>query len=282
MLNYDQHQSALTIHTSHIKRQASSNQKTSKMSSYFSNSDLLDLMIDNLLNRTSAIPPLYPWDLDIQAMPAHPGLELANQVCQGAKMFSPIIKRPELKVSEVLCAPPPNFSVPPPMIPVRFSVPPPPIHPCQFKPANSAQGWIIEMPEDDNVEVPTVWEIGYWMGVPKTAKSILKNSDMDDSSETTKNVKFAKEAKLYFRIQLNSDDDLNSAKERPKSCKIPERYPYPSYPSAEAIKGFNQELKQATKNKRRDVKRTKRQTNNNKMAEASKQPQIFYNMVAEV
>jgi len=238
------------------------------------NNDILDVMIDYLFNlRSETIPPLYPWEAELQARRV-----LASRfqpVSVRAMNICPAVVRPELKISPVLCAPPPNFSVPPPPIPVRFSVPPPPIHPCPTKPGNDHEGWIIDMPED-NVEVPTDLEIGFWFGVPVETKSILKGSGKNYDSEAKKMVRFSKVAKVFFRKRCGTDDENNSYNGRPKSCKIPERYSYPNYPSAEVIKALNQK---SNKDCKTAVRRTKRQ--NHKKTEAPK-PKNFYNMVAEV
>ena len=184
------------------------------------------------------------------------------------KDFDPTIRRPVRKIPKVYNVPPPNFSVPPPPIPGRFSVPPPPINPCVFKPVEDAEDWISEYPEveeeetmDRSVETPTHdYEIGFWFGVPMTTKSILKKADMEpmlSCNKTKRNVKYSEDVKVFFDKRRNSDNGYSDGNDRPKSCKIPERFPYRNFPSSDVIKALNEELDQLSRDMQSAMNKSK-------------------------
>ena len=199
--------------------------------------------------------PLAPWELE-----PLPRLEIEAS----PKKFCPIIKRPERRSPKLFNVPPPNFSVPPPPIQVRFSVPPPPINPSGFKPVVvDTDEWIEEIPSEESmarpVDKPHDYEIGFWFGVPIEPKSILekaKGQPLPSCRKTKRNVKFSDDTKVAF--VKNCDDDYFGYKEcRPTSCTIPEKYPYPNFPSADVIRALNQQPLQANRIPRFEAIRNK-------------------------
>jgi hypothetical protein len=147
----------------------------------------------------------------------------------------------------VFNVPPPNFSVPPPPINLRekFTRPPPTTTP----PPIPCHADLEEVPRNSpspKLDEPHDFEIGYWFGVPMTPKSILKNPErFPDFSKKEKKVRFCDavtvvKARKAKSVDSDEDDLYCRYNNRPKSCKIPERFPYSNSPSRAVIRVLNQ------------------------------------------
>jgi hypothetical protein len=117
------------------------------------------------------------------------------------------------------------------------------------------QCWSTDSESSDSED----FEIGYWFGVPKTTKSILKLESVKDLSKKEKKVQFSDVVKNIAGIKL---DDEEEKIELPKSSKTPERYPFNVIRSSDLLKVLNEEFNQKKKLENKNISKNKRRVHN--------------------
>jgi hypothetical protein len=117
------------------------------------------------------------------------------------------------------------------------------------------QCWSTDSESSDSED----FEIGYWFGVPKTTKSILKLESVKDLSKKEKKVQFSDVVKNIAGIKL---DDEEEKIELPKSSKTPERYPFNVIRSSDMLKVLNGEFNQKKKMENKNISKNKRRVHN--------------------